>query len=312
MARRSGARRRARRCCGKVRTTRRWALEAALFASRPRVAMAHLTGVFRHQDGTGPGIHPSAVIDPTAEIGQDAAIGPLTVIEARARIGARSRISAHCFIGSDARIGDDAHLQAGTHIGARCTVGDRFVAQPGAIIGADGFSFEPPDHGVDQAVRKGEPVLKDDGSGWLRIHSLAAVEIGDDVEIGAATTIDRGTLAPTRIGAGTKIDNQVQVGHNVQIGRHCLICAQVGLAGSCRIGDRTVLSGKVGVGDYRRIGSDVVCAASSMVAANIADGSVVMGIPAVDHGQATREFMAIRRLPRLFDQVAEIRKKLGL
>lgn len=296
-------------------------LAGALIAPRPRVALARLTQAFAHAPGIAPGIHPSAVIDRSAEIGEDAAIGPFAVIGERARIGPGALIGCHVTVGADAVLGARAHLHDGVRIGARCRIGDDFVAHPNAVVGADGFSFEPPEPGNIEAARRTGAVAArgtggdadgDPGRGFLRIHSLAAVEIGDDVEIGAATTIDRGTIQPTRIGSGTKIDNQVQVGHNVQIGTTCLLCAQVGIAGSARVGDRVVMGGKCGVGDHVSIGSDVVCAAATMLGVNVRPQSVMMGMPAVTRDKALAQFMAIRRLPRLQRQVAEICRKLGL
>lgn len=285
-------------------------LEAALVAGRPRVALAGITAQFRYPADIAPGIHPSAVVDPSARLGDGASVGPLAVIGAGARIGPGAVIGRQASIGSDAVIGADALLHDGVRIGARCTVGERFIAQPNAVLGADGFSFEPVGRGVRETAAEGAAPAA--AEGYLRIHSLAAVEIGDDVEIGAGACIDRGTIAPTRIGDGTKIDNQVQVGHNVQIGRACLLCAQVGIAGSTTIGDRVVLGGKVGVADHVKIGSDVMIAAGSLVAGKVPAGSVYMGIPAIPRTEALRQMTAARRLPRLADQLAEIRRKLGL
>ena len=288
-------------------------LDGALLAPRPRVAVAHITQHFAHPVDIEPGIHQSAVIADDAEIGDGASIGPFAVIGAGAKIGAGARIGAHTSIGRDARVGARLQAEPGSRIGARCTVGDDLVLHANAVIGADGFSFEPPQRGaVEAAKTDGDVSSAVQTAKFLRIHSLAAVEIGDDVEIGACSTIDRGTLAPTRIGSGTKIDNQVQVGHNVQIGQTCLICAHVGIAGSVQIGDRVVLGGKVGIGDHIKIGSDVVCAGGTLVASNIRDRSVMMGVPATTRDRATAEIMAIKRLPRMLDQIAEIRKKLGL
>lgn len=287
-------------------------LQAALVASQPRVALAHVTAAFQHATDVSPGIHPTAHVDPSAEIGPQVSIGPFSLVGAGTSIGAGSVVAGHCAIGSEVTLGPGALLHAGVRIGARCRIGAQFIAQPNAVIGADGFSFEPPQRGAVEAVRATGEVSATNTMGFLRIHSLAAVEIGDDVEIGALTSIDRGTISPTRVGSGTKIDNQVQIGHNVQIGSMCLICAQVGIAGSARLGDRVVLGGKVGIGDHLKLGSDVVCAAGTLVASNVPDKSVMMGAPAVARDHAVKQFLALRRLPRVIEQVGEIRKKLGL
>ena len=280
-------------------------LVAALVAPRPRVALASITARFRHPPDVAPGIHPTAVIEAGAEIGEGTAIGTYSVIGAGARLGPGAVIGPHVTIGPGACLGAQALLHAGVRIGARCMIGARFMAQPNAVVGSDGFSFEPEDRDIRERI--GEAAGE-----WLRIHSLAGVEIADDVEIGAGTSIDRGTIAPTRIGSGTKIDNQVQIAHNVRIGRDCLICAQVGIAGSTIIGDRVVIAGKVGIADHLSIGSDVMIGAGSLVAGNLAARAAYLGIPAIPRAQALRQMELVRRLPRLADQLAELRRKLGL
>lgn len=287
-------------------------LDAALIAARPRIALAGITAEFQHPSDIAPGIHPSAVIEPGAVIGENAAIGAFAVIGAGARLGPDAIIGAHVTIGAEAVIGEQALLHAGVRIGARSIIGARFIAQPNAVIGADGFSFEPSDpassaRATSQASSPGNNARK-----WLRIHSLAGVEIGDDVEIGSSACIDRGTIAPTQIGIGTKIDNLVQIGHNVQIGQDCLLCAQVGVAGSTVIGDRAVIGGKVGIPDHVTIGADVIIAAGSLVAGNLAGQAVYMGIPAIPRMQALRQMNMVRRLPEFSAQLGKIRKKLGL
>ena len=286
-------------------------LAAALVAPRPRVALAGITAEFRHPPDVAPGLHPAAVVEAGAEIGEGAAIGPFAVIGAGARIGPGAVIGPHATIGAGAVLGPGALLHAGVRIGARCTIGARFVAQPNAVVGADGFSFEPAGRGIRETAGP-DDAPEPPAGGYLRIHSLAAVEIGDDVEIGAGACLDRGTIAPTRIGDGTKIDNQVQIGHNVQVGRACLLCAHVGIAGSTVLGDRVVLGGKVGVPDHVKIGSDVMVAAGSLVSGNLPGGQVYMGIPAIRRAEAMRQFGHVRRLPRLAEQLAEVRRKLGL
>lgn len=288
-----------------------YGLSAALVAARPRIALAGVTAEFQHRSEIAPGIHPSAIIEAGAEIGEGAAIGAFAVIGAGASIGPGAIIGAHATIGAGAAIGDQALLHAGVRIGARCRIGARFIAQPNAVIGADGFSFEPLGRGNNRASGDA-PAGDESPRKWLRIHSLAAVEIGDDVEIGSAACIDRGTIAPTRIGSGTKIDNLVQIGHNVQVGADCLLCAQVGVAGSTVIGDRAVIGGKVGIPDHVTIGADVVIAAGSLVAGDLAGQAVYMGIPAVPRMQALRQMNMVRRLPEFATQMARLREKLGL
>jgi len=287
-------------------------LEAAILAPRPRYAMAHVTRAFDRVDALLPGIHPSAVIEPDAEIGDGVRIGPFVYVAAGARIGAGSRLYAHVSIGENATLGEGALIHTGARIASRVTIGARAIIHQNAVIGADGFSFVTPDAGaVEAAKAEGGSESGTQNLALARIHSLAAVTLGDDVEIGAGTTIDRGTLRDTHVGTGTKIDNQVQIGHNVSIGDTCMLCAQVGIAGSARIGDRVVLGGKAGVADHVKIGSDVLVAAASAVASNIRGRSIVMGVPAVPRDEAVRSVMALRRLPRLMETVDGLKKRLS-
>lgn len=283
-------------------------LEGALFAPRPRVALAGVTTVFAHAPDVAPGVHQTALIDGTAVIGGGSSVGAYVTVGPGVRIGPGARILAHATIGAGAEIGADALIAEGVRIGARVTAGNRLIVHANAVIGADGFSFVTPERGSVEAA-KADGALTSTNTGFRRIHSLGAVTIGDDVEIGAGTTIDRGTLTDTAIGSGTKIDNLVQVGHNVRIGETCLICAQVGIAGSTVIGDRVVLGGKVGIADHVRIGANVVVAAASNVGTNIPSGRIVMGTPAIPRDEWVAVNSAVRRLPR---SLARIREKLGL
>jgi UDP-3-O-[3-hydroxymyristoyl] glucosamine N-acyltransferase len=284
-------------------------LSAAIFAPRPRMAMSGVTRMLDPGQGFAPGIHPSAVVDPTAEIGPDVSIGPLSVIGSGARIGAGSVIGPHCYIGADAVLGERAYLREMVSIGARVTIGARFVAQPGGRIGSDGFSFVTPEVSTAETVRK---TMKDSGDAkpqeWVRIHSLGAVTIGDDVETGANCTIDNGTIRDTEIGSGTKIDNLVHVGHNTRVGTDCLLCGQVGISGSVDIGKSVILAGQVGVVDNIFIGDNVVATGGTKILSNVPAGRVLMGYPAVKMEIHTEIYKAQRRLPRLARDVAALQK----
>jgi len=279
-------------------------LEGALFVPRPRFAMAHLT---RHLDtgpAIAPGIHPTAVIDAGASIGDGAAIGPFVVIGPGVRLGAGARIAAHVSIGAGAIIGDDALLLDGVRIGARVVIGARFIAQSGAVVGSDGFSFVTPEKSGVEAVRETLGQRGDaQAQSWTRIHSLGAVRIGDDVEIGANTAIDRGTIRDTEIGSGSKLDNLVHIGHNVRVGRDCLLCGQVGIAGSARIGDRVVMGGQCGVNDNIFVGDDVIAGGATKIFTNAPAGRVLMGSPAMKMETHVEVYKALRRLPRLMQRL---------
>jgi UDP-3-O-[3-hydroxymyristoyl] glucosamine N-acyltransferase len=286
-------------------------LQAAIHVGRPRAALAGLTQAMDAAPRPAAGVHPTAVIDPDAALGDDVGVGPFCVVEAGARIGAGARLAAHIHVGAGARIGDAALIHPGVRIGHGVRIGDRAIIHANAVIGADGFSFVTPQRGAVESAKATGAVAADARNLRLdRIHSLGAVWIGDDVEIGACTTIDRGTLADTRVGSGTKIDNQVQLGHNVRVGENCMICAQAGVAGSTTIGDRVVLGGKVGIADHILIGDDVIAGAHAGVGTDLPSGSVVLGSPAVPRNEALAIMLAWRRLPKLVTQVRAMARKL--
>ncbi|MGB3690515.1 MAG: UDP-3-O-(3-hydroxymyristoyl)glucosamine N-acyltransferase [Jannaschia helgolandensis] len=283
-------------------------LRGAILVPRARLAMAGVTAALDSGPRMNIGVHPSAIVEKDAIIGEGAAIGPLAVIGAGVRIGARARIAAHVTIAEDALIGDDVLLMSGVRIGSRVNIGDRFIAQPNAVIGGDGFSFVTPE---ESGVERARKTLGDQGDiseqRWIRIHSLGSVTIGDDVEVGANSAIDKGTVADTTIGRGTKIDNHVQIGHNNRIGEDCLLCGHVGIAGGTTIGNRVVLAGKVGVNDNITIGNDVVAGGGSDIYSRVRDGEVVMGSPAVKMETNMAMYRALRRLPRALEQLASLR-----
>jgi UDP-3-O-[3-hydroxymyristoyl] glucosamine N-acyltransferase len=288
-------------------------LEAAIFVPRSRLAMAGLTRFLDAGPAIAPGVHAMTDINPSARIGPDAAIGPFVSIGKDVRIGQGARIAGHVSIGEGARIGRDCLVLHGARIGARVTIGDRCIIQPGAVIGADGFSFVTPEKSGVEEIREtlGQRVRLQAQS-WSRIHSLGAVTIGDDVEIGANTCIDRGTIRDTVIGDGTKLDNLVHIGHNVQIGRDCLLCGQVGVAGSARIGDRVVLAGQCGVNDNIFVGDDVIAGGATKIFTNAPAGRVLLGYPAVKMETHLEMQKALRRLPRLAATVANLQKAVSI
>jgi UDP-3-O-[3-hydroxymyristoyl] glucosamine N-acyltransferase len=284
-------------------------LVAAIVAPRPRYAMSGLSAMMDKGEGFGTGIHPSAVIHPEAQIGADVSIGPLAVIGAGAQIGAASVIGPQCYVGAGVVLGAGAFLREGVRLGARVRIGARFFAHPGAVVGADGFSFVTPE---PSGVEKARASLGNQGSitaqSWARIHSLGSVTLGDDVELGANSCIDRGTVRDTRIGDRVKFDNLVHIGHNVVIGNDCLICGQVGIAGSTQVGNNVVLAGQTGVGDNLFIGDNVITGGATKVMSNVPAGRVMLGYPAVRMDSHIESYKALRRLPRLFRDVAAIQK----
>lgn len=289
-----------------------YGLEAAILVARPRYAMSGLTELMDPGPEIASGTHPSAVVDPSAVIGAGAAIGPLVVIGCGVTIGANARIAAGVIISEHASLGDDVLLNAGVRIGHRVKIGHRFIAQSGAVIGSDGFSFVTPEKSGVESVRETLGTRNEaTAQSWTRIHSLGGVEIGDDVEVGANVAIDRGTIRATRIGRGTKLDNLVHIGHNVEIGEDTLLCGQVGIAGSSRIGNRVVMAGQCGVNDNIFVGDDVVAGGATKIFTNAPAGRVLLGYPAVKMDSHVESYKALRRLPRLMRDIKALQKAVS-
>ena len=302
---------------GQARAAMLWAdadwqalgLQAAILPQRPRYAMSGLTAMMDAGQHFASGVHPSAVIDPTASLGENVSVGPNAVIGPEAVIGRDSVIGPLCFVGAQAKVGERAFLREHVSIGARVQIGDRFIAQPGVRIGGDGFSFVTPEHSAIEAVRD---TLGDQGDtqaqSYVRIHSLGSVVIGDDVEIGANTAVDNGTIRSTQIGSGTKMDNMAQIGHNAIIGTDCLICGLVGVGGSATIGNNVVLGGQTGVSDNLFVGDRAITGGASKILSNVPAGRVVLGYPATKMDSQLEIYKAMRRLPRLMRDVATLQK----
>jgi UDP-3-O-[3-hydroxymyristoyl] glucosamine N-acyltransferase len=240
-----------------------------------------------------PGVHPSAIVDPSVTLGKDVSVQPLAVIEPGAIIGDNSLIGAGSYVGHETIIGSDCKIYAHVTIRERTRIGARVVIHSGAVIGADGFGFEP------AAGR------------YEKVPQLGIVQIDDDVEIGANTTIDRARFGRTWIQEGVKIDNLVQVAHNVVIGKHTVIAAQTGISGSTRIGERVLMGGQVGVAGHIEIGDGTIVGAQAGVTKGIAGGTW-WSTPIVPLAAAKQHTAWVHRLGKLIDRVKAIEKKLGL
>ncbi len=260
----------------------------------PRQAFLRAMELFAPEPHHPEGIDLNAVISPDADIGEGVAIGAGCVIEAGARIGRGSVLYPLCYIGQDAQLGEQCILYPNVTLMHGVRLGNRVIVHSGSVIGADGFGYVT----VDGVHRK--------------VPHIGTVEIGDDVEIGANVCVDRAKTGVTRIGSGTKIDNLVHIGHNVQIGERCLLVAQVGIAGSSRLGRHVVLAGQVGVADHITIGDGAIVAAQSGVAGNLQGGQRYFGSPAREHSKQLRLMAYTSRLPELFERVKELERKLGL
>jgi UDP-3-O-[3-hydroxymyristoyl] glucosamine N-acyltransferase len=235
-----------------------------------------------------PGIGPRAVIEPGAQIGANCSIGSLCHIRATAKIGDNCTLVSSVYVGDNAELGNNCLIHPGVRILHGTRIGKRSIIHAGTVIGSDGFGFAPSPEGMK------------------KIKQIGWVEIGDDVEIGANVTIDRGALGPTVIGRGTKIDNLVQIAHNVQIGEDCLIVSQVGISGSTKLGDRVILGGQVGLVGHIDLGDDVRVGAQSGVPKSVPAGKTVFGYPARDIMETKRIEASLTRLPDLFKRVRQI------
>ena len=251
-----------------------------LLVDNPSVALARVCARIEQSLWPKPaaGIHPSAVVASDARVDPLATVGPLCIVESGVVIGARTHLQAQVFIGRGAKIGDNCWCMPGVVVATECILGNRVRLQPGVIIGSDGFGYE---------FTQGRHV---------KIPQVGQVVIGDDVEIGANTCVDRGKFGPTVIGAGTKIDNLVQVAHNVTIGRACLIAGGVGIAGSTSIGDGVIIGGQAGLKDNIEIGAGARIAAMSAIMSDVAPKATMVGAPAVGHIEFFRRIAALKKL----------------
>lgn len=255
-----------------------------LIVDNPSVALARVCARIEQLLWPRPvaGVHPTACISAGAQVAASATIGPLCVVEAGAVIGERTHLQAQVFVGHDARIGDDCWLMPGVIVAAACEIRNRVRLHPGVVIGSDGFGYE-------FVAGRHE-----------KIPQVGSVLAEDDVEIGANSTVDRARFSRTVVGEGTKIDNLVQVGHNVVIGRHCLLCAQVAIAGSTTLEDYVVLGGQAGVAGHLTIGKGAKAGGQAGISADVAPGSVLNGTPAFSMQLERRIVILQRRLPDLF------------
>ncbi len=255
-----------------------------------RVGFAKALALFFPEPAFSPGIHPSAVVAPSSKIDSTAHVGPHCIVGERVEIGPRAVLQALNFIGEDSVIGEDTRLFPNTTLYAGTRIGKRVRIHSGAVLGSDGFGY----------------VF--DAGAHLKIPQVGTVIIHDDVEIGANTTIDRGAMEPTVIGRGTKIDNLVQIAHNVVVGEHSIIVAQAGVAGSTKLGRYVILAGQVGVAGHLEIGDRVTVAAQSGVMHNIPDGQKWLGSPAQPDRTAKRVILASLKLPEILQRIAKLER----
>jgi UDP-3-O-[3-hydroxymyristoyl] glucosamine N-acyltransferase len=267
---------------------------AMLRTKNPYLAFARAVALFADDWRPAPGVHRLACVEPGASIAPDASIGPFAVVGEGAMIGARTIVHAHVTIGRGAHLGDDCLIHAGVSIRERVRLGHRIIVQDGAVIGSDGFGFA--------RTAEGDHV---------KIPQVGDVVIEDDVEIGANTTIDRPAVGETRIAAGAKIDNLVQIAHGVTVGRRTLLAAQVGVAGSTSIEESVTLAGQVGVAGHLTIGKGTIATAQTGIPNSLDAGSFVSGYPAIPNRDWLKASAVFRKLPELRRKIADLEQRLA-
>jgi UDP-3-O-[3-hydroxymyristoyl] glucosamine N-acyltransferase len=267
---------------------------AMLRTSNPYLAFARAVALFADPWKPAAGVHPRAYVAEGASIAPDAAVGPFAVVEAGASVGARTIVYPHVTIGRGARVGDDCVVHARVSIRERVQIGNRVTIQDGAVIGSDGFGF------AHQA----------DGT-HVKIPQVGGVVVEDDVEIGANTTIDRPAVGETRIMAGAKIDNLVQIAHGVSVGRNALLAAQVGIAGSTTVEDAVTLAGQVGVAGHLTLGKGTVATAQTGIPNSVPAGSFISGYPAIPNRDWLKASAVFRKLPELRKTIADLQQRIA-
>ena len=259
------------------------AISSAMLRSKnPYLAFARALALFHQPPKYEPGVHPTAVIHPSAKVGANAHIAPYVVVDRDVHIGDNAVLLAHVVIYRGTQIGNNFFAHAHAIVREGCRLGNNVVLQNGVVVGADGFGF-----------------AKDDAGHWNKIVQPKPVIIDDDVEIKANSCIDRASVEETRIGRGTKIDNLVQIGHGSRIGEDSLLAAQVGLAGSTEIGNHVILTGQVGVVGHCKVGDGAIVTPQSGVAGDVAPGAIVSGAPAIDHKLWLKVSALLNRLPEI-------------
>ncbi len=265
----------------------------AILVPKPDLAFAMVLKYCETQQLRHPsGIHPAAVIDPSATLGQNVAVGACAVIEADVKIGDGAIIYAGVYIGHASRIGAGTIIYPNVTIREETEIGAGCIVHAGAAIGSDGFGYAPLE------------------GAWMKIPQVGRVVLEDDVEIGSCTSVDRATFGETRIGKGTKIDNLVQIGHNVRIGEHCALAGMVGVAGSAKLSDHVQVGASAGIKGHITVGEGAMVAARSGVVKSVEPGAIVSGFPAIEHDEERRVMVAQRRIPEMIRRIRNLEREL--
>jgi UDP-3-O-[3-hydroxymyristoyl] glucosamine N-acyltransferase len=260
----------------------------------PYHAFSRALAIFYQPPAYAPGIHPTAVIDPSAKVGEGAHIGAYVVIGSDVRLGPHATVLPHVVIYPDAEIGTHFFAHAHAVVREGCVLGDHVTLENGAIVGADGFGFS-----------------KNESGEWEKIPQSGPVRLGDRVDVQANACIDRATVGATEIGDGTKVDNLVQVGHGSRVGKNTLLCAQTGLAGSSVVGNNAILAGQTGVAGHCAVGDGVILTAQSAVSHDVPAGKIISGSPGFDNRIWLRAVALFQRLPELAKRLDRVEKKLA-
>jgi UDP-3-O-[3-hydroxymyristoyl] glucosamine N-acyltransferase len=264
-----------------------------LVSRNPYLAFARAVTLLHPAEHPRRGVEAGAHVHPTARLGPGVTALGGSAVDEDAEVGDRTVLYPGVYVGRGARVGRDCVLYPNAVVREGCVLGDRVILQPGAVVGSDGFGYAR------------------DGARQVKIPQIGVVVLEDDVEVGAGTTIDRAALGETRIGRGTKIDNLVQIAHNVVVGEDCLIVAQTGVAGSARLGNRVILAAQAGVAGHLSIGDGAIVGGQSGVPSDVAAGAVVSGTPAFDHREWLKAQAIVRRLPELRARMRELERRLG-
>lgn len=258
----------------------------------PRFAFARFLAICQKQLPLNEGVHPTAVVDPAAQVASDARIGPYVCIERGAVIKSGAKIYPFCYVGENCHVGANSILYPHVVLYQDVHVGEGSIIHAGAVIGADGFGFVW------------------DGRRRVKVPQVGGVELGREVEVGANTTVDRATAGVTKVGTGTKLDNLVQIAHNVEIGEHAVVAGLSGVSGSAKVGDRAVLGGGVGIGDHVTVASDVLLAGRSSVGSDIPEPGGYIGTPAMPHMEGKRAILLTTKLPEMLSRIRALEKEL--
>lgn len=283
-----------------------------IVVERPMLAVQKMLSAVAPKRHVPPaGVHPSAVVDPTAQLADGVAVGPLVVIGPGCKIGARTVIQPGTVIGAKVEIGENSSIGAGCLLADAVKIGNRVILQQGAVIGSDGFGYATERESNLERRLKGIRELNDESNPHLKIPHIGTVIIEDDVEIGSNTTIDRSTMGATTIGQGTKIDNLVMIAHNCRIGKEVLIIGTTAVGGSCTIEDRAIISGSACISDHIKIGKDAIVEGMSGVIRNIPAGDVQVGIPATDRREYIEQVLRIKKLKTNFSEVKQLKERVA-